>query len=286
MPTPVVQQVSNPVTGTFGTGQVQIFTTSGTWTVPPGIGKCRVRVWGGGGGSNTGAGYGLGGGGGGFAMKTIYDLSGVTSVAVTVAAGGVNLATTSGTPTVSGNTSSFGSYVSATGGSTGSTNTGANVGGTGIGGDVNTTGGPGGNTNGNSGGGGAASLFGNGGAGGNSGPGSNGSGGAGGGSGANSVTTTNIGGNGFSGSGAAYVNSTYGSAVPATSGLSSVYFNLDLIGTGGGAAVNMPAFNGGGGALNTSAGWPGGGAGYGGLSSYTNGAALAVGAPGLVVVEY
>ena len=123
-----VKFVQNPVTGVFGTGNVQWFTTSGTWYVPAGIYACRVRLWGGGGGgSNTGTYYS--GGGGGFALKTIYDLSGVTSVSITVGSGAIGTTTTS---TPSGGTSSFGSYVSATGGGSNSTNTG----GTGIGGDL------------------------------------------------------------------------------------------------------------------------------------------------------
>ena len=100
MTVPIQSQIFNPITGVFGTGQMQFFGPgqSGTWTVPAGVGKVRVRLF--------GAGAGQSGGGGGFALKTIYDLSGVTSVAVTVGAG-VN---------GSGGTSSFGSYVSASGG--------------------------------------------------------------------------------------------------------------------------------------------------------------------------
>ena len=112
--------VSNalPGSGAFGNGQVQVFGVSGTFTVPAGVNNVRVRVFGGGAGGV--------GGGGGFAMKTIYNLagSGVTAVAVTVA----------GDSTGAGNSSSFGSFCSATGGSTGSTG-----GGTGVGGDINTT---------------------------------------------------------------------------------------------------------------------------------------------------
>jgi hypothetical protein len=119
----IQSQIFNPITGVFGTGQMQIFGPgmSGSWTVPIGIGKCRVRMFGGG---------GTVGGGGGFSLKSIYDLTGVTSVPVIV--GGA------------GGTSSFGSYCSATGG-----------GGVGVGGDINTSGGAGT-------GGGVGSLFGNG----------------------------------------------------------------------------------------------------------------------------
>ena len=124
-------QIFNPVSGVFGTGQMQIFGAgmSGIWTVPPGIGKVRVRCFGGGGTS---------GGGGGFAIKAVYDLAGITLIPVTVAS--------------AGGTSSFGSYVSATGGSTTSPYTG----GSGVGGDVNSSGGTGRGS-------GVGSLFGNGG---------------------------------------------------------------------------------------------------------------------------
>jgi len=74
MSIPIQSQIFNPITGVFGTGQMQIFGSgqSGIWYIPLGIGKVRVRMWGGGGGV---AGPG---GGGGFALKTIYDLTGVT----------------------------------------------------------------------------------------------------------------------------------------------------------------------------------------------------------------
>ncbi len=54
-----VQTIStayNPVSGVFGTGQILVFPTSGTWTVPPGVGKVRARVWSGGGGGASGGG--------------------------------------------------------------------------------------------------------------------------------------------------------------------------------------------------------------------------------------
>jgi hypothetical protein len=121
---------SNPVTGVFGNGQIQIFPQSGTFTVPIGVSKVRVRLWGGGGNTN--------GGGGGFAMK-VCDVTPAQSIAVTVGD--------------SAQASSFGSFVSATAGVTSSS------GGIGIGGDVNYQGGIG-----VSAGGGAANIFGNGGA--------------------------------------------------------------------------------------------------------------------------
>jgi len=205
-----ISQVYNPITGVFGNGFVQVFGPgmSGTWTVPPGVNACRVRLWGGGGGAT-------GGGGGGFAMKTIYAL-GVSTVAITVGN--------------SAQTSSFGSFVSASGGTSGSPYTG----GSGSGGDINTSGGDANSAA----GGGAGSLFGRG-------------------SGANLA--------GVSG-GAFGPGFTGGVALTVASGSitgtgSSVPWSIDFIGTGGVAS------NGGGGtAANGYGGFPGGGAynGYGG----------------------
>ena len=114
MAIPVQSQIYNPISGVFGTGQVQFFgpqSGSFIWTVPQGIGKVRARCWGGGATSYAG----------GFAMKAIYDLTGVTIVPITVSS-------------IAGGTSSFGSYVSATG-AVASTSAGY-----GVGGDINTSG--------------------------------------------------------------------------------------------------------------------------------------------------
>lgn len=126
---------TNPLSGTFGTGNIKWFRSSGTFIVPAGIGKVRARMWGGG---------GYVGGGGGFALIAVYNLYGVTSIPVTVGSGGTTSSTTGGT-------SSFGSYASATGGLNSTSG-----GGSGVNGDINSTGG--GAT-----GGGAASIYGNGG---------------------------------------------------------------------------------------------------------------------------
>ncbi|WP_353506403.1 glycine-rich domain-containing protein [Pseudomonas sp. Marseille-Q5299] len=128
----------------------QTYKTAGvfTWTVPAGVKKAWVTVIGGGGGGgfSPSAGIGSAGGGGGGMSQRLVDLSGVTSVAVTVGAGGAG-ATESGSQGGTGGTSSFGAYLSATGGVGGAGNSGtANAGGTGglgFGGDFNTTLGPG-----------------------------------------------------------------------------------------------------------------------------------------------
>jgi len=243
----------NPISGVFGTGQVQMYFASGTWSVPPGIGKVRARVWGGG-GYNSGS-------GGGFSMETIYDLTGVTSVAVTVGAGG-----TSGTPT--GGTSSFGSYCSATGGLT----TGGAAG-TGSGGDINFSGGLGNSTA--LSGGGSASLIGNGGSAPTAGSlyGLPGTGGAGSGG---AVAAGFGGGNGFMGQGAQANTNSF--TLP-TSGLQQ--FSIDFIGTGGGGAL-ANGINGGGGGNSPGAVVMGGIPGGGGGGSGSNGP----GGQGLVIVEW
>lgn len=265
-----VNQIYNPISGVFGSGNIMVYAgstaasgsqtvTTFTWTVPAGVDAVRVRLWGGG-AYDAGA-------GGGFAIKSIYGLSGTTSVLISVAFGGNGSTTTGGT-------SSFGSFVSATGGATG---TGAV--GTGVGGDINTSGGSG-NT-GTSGGGGAGSIFGDGasfgttstiitplptfgGAGsglGNSGPSSYGS--------------------GFIGSGGSMNTNTTAPLVRTpvsapNSGLEK--FSIDFLATGAGGCGGYNGINGGGGGYggNVTGGIPGGAGGD------NNG----LGAPGLVIVEW
>ena len=111
-----------PASSYIGT-QGQVFTSSGTFTVPAGITAVKVTVIGGGGsggnstGSNSASG---GGGGGGVAVKYVTGLTPLSTVTVTV--GGAAL------------TSSFGTECSATGGATAptiSTTTGSGAGGAG-----------------------------------------------------------------------------------------------------------------------------------------------------------
>jgi hypothetical protein len=244
-----IQTTNNPFTGAFGNGQVRVFSSTTTWTVPPGISNVRVRLWGAGGSgisSNCGA-------GGGFALRS-FSIAGVTSVAITVAPAATS---------ANGGTSSFGSYVSATGG--GSTN--SSAGGIGIGGDINTQGGTAGGNNGG-GGGGSAAVMGNGGAGATAGDkGFNSTGGAGGGGGA----STSNGGSGFLGFGST------SSSILATSGLQGS-ISIDYLGMGGGgngAYTTGNGINGGGG---------GGSGGYGGFPG--GGAFSGFSGAGLVIVEW
>ena len=99
--------------GYSGLQAFQVFNTPGTFTLPPGITSVKVTVIGGGGGGGTliapevpGGGYG---GGGGAGIKLITGLTG--PVAVSVGSGGNSPG--------AGGTSSFGPFLSATGGNAG-----------------------------------------------------------------------------------------------------------------------------------------------------------------------
>jgi hypothetical protein len=114
-------------------GRGQVFTSSGTFTIPSGTTAVKVTVIGGGGnGANmTPANGTAGGGGGGTSIRYITNLVPGNTVSVTV--GGA------------GGTSSFGAFCSATGGvSPGTNSRTAGAGGNGTGGDINIPGGSGG----------------------------------------------------------------------------------------------------------------------------------------------
>lgn len=102
----------------YGDKDVQVFTASGIWTKPAGISRVRVLLVGAGGsGAGTGGNCGArsGGAGGGFA-EAVIDVSSLSSVAITVGAGGpAEVDTTCATGTDGGD-SSFGSFVTAHGG--------------------------------------------------------------------------------------------------------------------------------------------------------------------------
>jgi hypothetical protein len=134
-----------PTAGAAMMTNTQVFSSNGTFTVPSGVTKVRVRVWGGGGGGGGSAGGGAGGGGGGGGYSEgLVTVTPGAGIPVTVGGGGAAGGTTAGT----GGTSSF-SSVSATGGQGGSGGSGAGFlggsGGTGSGGYLNFTGGPGAN---------------------------------------------------------------------------------------------------------------------------------------------
>ncbi len=128
-----------------GFSQIQSFTASGNFTVPIGVTRLRVTVIGGGGAGGTHANIPSGGGGaGGNGLRILSGLTPGAVIAVTVGAAGA--AITSGTGQGgSGGTSSFGAYVSATGGQGGGggsvlTTAAGGGGGSAVGGDVNTGG--------------------------------------------------------------------------------------------------------------------------------------------------
>lgn len=113
-----------------GFSNIAVFTSSGTWSVPSGVTKCKVTVTGAGGSSGA-----TGGNAGGTAIK-ILSLSG-GSATITVGAGAIN------NP---GGASSFvysATTVSATGGGVGGYTTPSSTFGNGSGGDINIKGGGG-----------------------------------------------------------------------------------------------------------------------------------------------
>lgn len=105
----------------FGSGQKLYVTTSRSWTVPSNAGCVRVRAIGAGGsGASTGSilcccyGVATGGGGGGYGLG-FYTLTPGSSICLTVGVGGCvncNCACAG----VDGGTTSFGNYLTATGG--------------------------------------------------------------------------------------------------------------------------------------------------------------------------
>jgi len=130
-------------TGTSLPGaQGQVFTSSGTFTIPTGITAIKVTVVGGGGG---GAAFSQiatvgGGGGGGAAIKFITGLTPGDTVSVTVGAAGTAATASGGNGATggTGGTSSFGAYCSATGGAGGNHSTSTpGAGGIGSSGDLN-----------------------------------------------------------------------------------------------------------------------------------------------------
>lgn len=123
-----------------GPKSIQTFTISATWNRPTGIGKIWVMLVGGGGAAS---GHMESGGAGGYAEKLI-DVSSVSSVNVTIGDGSTSWTYYSGAAG-GGGTTSFGSFLSATGGRGGNTSFQhcGGLPGLGTGGDVNTYGGGG-----------------------------------------------------------------------------------------------------------------------------------------------
>ena len=106
-----------------GTSQIQVFTSSGTWTKPSSGNMVTVHLWGGGGGGGQGQ-RGAGGGGGGAYGEYQIKMSDLpSSVTVTIGNGGSVASSPGGADGTSqgssGGTTSFGSYFYAYGGAGG-----------------------------------------------------------------------------------------------------------------------------------------------------------------------
>ena len=134
-------QLTNLPAPAAGPIAIQVFKSSGTYTPTPGARVAIVEVWGGGGGGagRYAGGWMYGGGGGGYARKLYPN---PTTHTVTVGAGGTAGPVADDPPYGdggSGGATSFGSIVSATGGSGGRHDDSGN-GGSGTGGDLNFTG--------------------------------------------------------------------------------------------------------------------------------------------------
>lgn len=141
--------ISIATSGGGGFSNMQVFTSTGTFTVPTGVTKVKVTVVGGGAGGQSSGGYsvpcaadvfyaGSGGGGGGTAVAYLTGLTPGGTVTVTIGAagtGGTFPGTSPPNSGTSGGASSFGAYCSATGGSNAST------GGIGSSGNLNISGG-------------------------------------------------------------------------------------------------------------------------------------------------
>ena len=132
-------EISSGGGGGAGLRSMQVFTSNGTWSRPSGVGSIQVVVVGaGGGGSGNGESAGAGG-----MSRRILDVQNTSSVSVTVGnpGGGTGYSGCGG----SGNTSSFGSYCSASGGYGANCRTqhAGGIGGNGSGGNMNAYGGGG-----------------------------------------------------------------------------------------------------------------------------------------------
>jgi hypothetical protein len=121
----------------------QLFTTSGSFTVPAGIYQIAPEVWGG--GSGGVGGDGAAGAAGGYSWG-VFSVTPGAVYAVTIGAGGVGRTGASGLASGAGGTTSVGALISATGGSSvaGSPSSGPSGGGIGVGGQLNIQGQPGG----------------------------------------------------------------------------------------------------------------------------------------------
>lgn len=138
-------QLIDALRGLFGPN-MRAFTTNQFFGVPGGVSRIRAKCWGGGGGGggSLNGGAGSGGAAGGYS-EGIFTVTPGSSVFVSVGQGGNGAQPSTPQGGQAGGTTSFGSFLSATGGAAG---TGGNVnassaiaiGGVGIGGSLNVTG--------------------------------------------------------------------------------------------------------------------------------------------------
>ena len=121
----------------------EIITESQTWKVPDGVTSVAVRLFGGGGGAKgSNYSYPYAGGGGGEMVSAIVDVSKEVSVPVTIGRGGAG-GTDSNKAGGNGGVTSFGTLLSANGGTGGAANGPGGNGGSGGGGKMYGTGGNG-----------------------------------------------------------------------------------------------------------------------------------------------
>lgn len=105
-----------------GQSQYALFASSGTWTCPVGVTRVKVTVFGGGGGGGAPGGVPTAGGRGG-AGTNYYTVVPGTGYTVTIGAGGNSQNSGSGS---AGGTTSFGAFISSTGGAYGGGGTSSN----------------------------------------------------------------------------------------------------------------------------------------------------------------
>lgn len=106
-------KITSMQNGSPGFSSITGYATPGVfnWTVPAGVTKVRARAWGGGG---AGSGIGTGGGAGAYG-EGIYTVAPGAVIQITVGAGGP----ISGNTPLAGGTTSFGPYMTVTGGAAG-----------------------------------------------------------------------------------------------------------------------------------------------------------------------
>ena len=123
----------------------QVFSASGTFSVPCYVSAVTVEAWGGGGGGGSKGGKkpGGGGGGGAYAKKNLLSVTPNSSITTTVGDGGTGASDANSHLATNGGQSSFGT-LTANGGTKGSGRTGGNGAVAGTSGDINRAGGNGG----------------------------------------------------------------------------------------------------------------------------------------------